>query len=62
MNTPPIKRIAYSVAEACGLIGISRSKLYQLIASGELGSKKIGRRRLIPAKDLDRLFAVNEDA
>ncbi len=29
--------------------GISRSKIYELLRSGELGSVKIGSRRLIPA-------------
>ena len=38
----------YSVQEAADLLGISRAFTYHLIASGEIGSFKIGKRREIP--------------
>jgi excisionase family DNA binding protein len=44
----------YSVPEACDLLGVSRWQLYQLMNQRQLGSVKIGRRRLIPARDLER--------
>lgn len=43
----------YSIQEAATLLGISRTTLYQLLTSGELGSLKIGRRRCIARKSLD---------
>ena len=39
----------YDVGEAASALGIQRSKLYGLIAAGELRSVKVGRRRLVPA-------------
>ena len=44
MATAPTHRIAYSVSEVSQLTGIGKTKLYQLIADGQLGSRKIGRR------------------
>ncbi len=40
------------VPDAARVIGISRSTLYELIASGEITIRKIGRKTLIPRDDL----------
>ena len=61
MRNPSVERVAFSVAEVSNLTGLGKTKLYELIASGELGSRKIGRRRLIPATDLDRLLGGDDD-
>ena len=37
--------------------GIGRSKVYELIASGELRTVKIGRRRLVPAAAIEEFIA-----
>ena len=42
---------------ACHYMGIKRSKLWQLILSGELKSIKVGRRRLIPMSAIDDFIA-----
>jgi excisionase family DNA binding protein len=42
-----IQRLAYPVNEAADLLGVSRSQLYELFATGELSSVKIGARRLV---------------
>jgi excisionase family DNA binding protein len=44
--------IAVRVREACRLSGIGRSKLYGLIAAGEIEIIKIGRITLIPVASL----------
>lgn len=41
-------RLLLRPEECAELLGIGRSKLYQLLASGSLESMTIGRRRLIP--------------
>jgi excisionase family DNA binding protein len=46
-----------SVDEAAQLLGIGRSKLYQLLAAGRLRSLSIGDRRLIPASSIDAYIA-----
>lgn len=45
-------KLAYSVEDAADLIGISRRTIYELIRTRELGSVKIGTRRLIRQADL----------
>jgi excisionase family DNA binding protein len=50
-------RLAYSVPEVAKLIGISKSKIWELIRSGELGSIKICGRRVVRHSDLLALLA-----
>ena len=54
-SSPVPLRRAYPVQEACLLIGIGKSHLYELIASGKIKSIKIGGRRLIPSNEIDRV-------
>lgn len=55
-------RLLYSVVEAAQGLGIGRSLMYELIAAGELGSVKIGRRTLVPHDELVRYVArLRED-
>lgn len=42
-----LEPLAYSVKDAATVLGISRGMLYELIATGELPSTKLGSRRLI---------------
>ena len=50
--------IATPVANACRRLGIGRTKLYELIAKGEIRSIKIGTRTLIPETELQRFVAA----
>ena len=43
-----------SFAQACDYLGIRRSKLYALIADGELRSVHIGARHLLPFQECER--------
>jgi excisionase family DNA binding protein len=52
--------LAYSVAEACRVTSIGRTRLYELINEGRLEVRKIGKRTLIPAASLRRLIAGEE--
>jgi excisionase family DNA binding protein len=38
----------YSLEDAARRIGVGRSMVYELIASGELDAIRIGRRRIVP--------------
>jgi excisionase family DNA binding protein len=49
------------VSTAVKLTGISRSRIYELIQSGDLEVKKIGRSTLIPFPALKRLIASKAD-
>jgi excisionase family DNA binding protein len=48
----PTVRAAFSIAEVLAQTGIGRDKLYKLINSGSLTARKIGRRTVILATDL----------
>lgn len=44
--------ISVRVKEACRLVGIGRSKLYELMSSGEIEFIKVGTMTLIPTSSL----------
>ena len=47
-----IDRLAVSVSEAAEAIGVCRAQGYNMVASGELPSIHVGRRRLVPVEGL----------
>jgi excisionase family DNA binding protein len=49
--------MAYSIAETCEAIGVTRPTLYKLIAEARLRTVKVGTRRLVPATEIERLLA-----
>jgi excisionase family DNA binding protein len=46
-----------SVGSACRILGLSRSSLYALMASGRIRSVTVGRRRLIPREAINEFIA-----
>ena len=50
MNTP----LLHSIQSSTQILGIGRSSLYGLIAEGEICTVKIGRRTLIPDREIRR--------
>jgi excisionase family DNA binding protein len=54
-DRPPL---LLSVPAAAAALGIGRATIYELIAAGELGSLKVGARRLVPAAEVDRFIAA----
>lgn len=50
------ERMAYSIAEACAITSLGRSKVYSLIAEGRLVTCKVGKRTLVLAKSLSGLI------
>jgi excisionase family DNA binding protein len=55
-RNPPAERLAYSPDEAAELLGISKELVHDLLRTGELGSVKAGRRRLIGRNHLEALL------
>jgi excisionase family DNA binding protein len=47
------KCAAYSIPQTMHIIGIGRDKLYKLIREGKLPARKLGRKTLILAADLE---------
>lgn len=50
-------RLAVSPAEAARMLGLGRTKFYELLADKQIASLKIGTRRLIRLSDLERWLA-----
>lgn len=51
------ERLAHSPDEAAALLGISRELVHDLLRTGQLGSVKAGRRRLIGKHHLEAFLA-----
>lgn len=57
-STPePVERLALTVEETAALLGISRTSAYLACQRGELPSRLIGRRRVVPKAALDAYLA-----
>ena len=54
MSTP--SKLNLRIPEAVEFSGLSRSRLYELIAAGEIASIKVGRARLIPTAAIEAFF------
>lgn len=54
-------RLLHPVADAAEILGVGRSTIYRLIAAGEIGTVKIGRRTLVAQTELER-YAATLDA
>jgi excisionase family DNA binding protein len=53
---PPMQPMTVRIKEASRLTGIGRSKIYELIAAGEIGTVKIGAITLLRVGDLADLL------
>ena len=54
--------LAVSPAEAARMLGLGRTKLYELLATNEIVSVKIGTRRLIRVAALEAWLSAQEAA
>lgn len=53
-----MERLLLTPAEAAALLGLSKSYIYELLASNALSSITIGRARRIPRQALDEFIAT----
>lgn len=56
-----MENMLISIRDAAKLLGIGRSKLYDLMADGQLATVQIGRRRLVRT-DSVRALALGQEA
>jgi excisionase family DNA binding protein len=56
-----VERLLISIPDAAVVLGLGRSKIYELMAQGRLESVSIGRRRLIRAGSI-RALALGQAA
>lgn len=52
-DTTPGAPLLMTVEEAADLLRLGRTRMYELVMSGQIVSVKVGRRRLIPRKSLE---------
>jgi excisionase family DNA binding protein len=57
-TSPAVERLAYSVAEAARLTGLSRDLLYDEMRRGNLLYLKVGRRRVITRLHLQQFLGL----
>jgi excisionase family DNA binding protein len=57
-NGDIVQKGTVSITRAVMFTSLSRSALYDLMQTGKLRYTKIGRRRLIPMSELERLLAA----
>ena len=55
MNHPHLQPLAYTIADACRVSSIGRTRLYSYISEGRLETRKLGRRTLVLADSLRAL-------
>ena len=53
-------RLAYSPDEAAALLGISRELIHDMLRTGQLGSVRAGRRRLISKHHIEAFLAGDQ--
>jgi excisionase family DNA binding protein len=57
---PFSQRLSCTIDEACEATSLGRTKLYELIAAGQLATISVGRRRLVIVSGLLTLLDVNK--
>ena len=57
-SVPFADRLSCTIEEACEATGLGRTKVYELIGSGQLVTTKIGRRRLVMVQSLIALLST----
>ena len=57
-RVPFAQRLTCTVAEACEVTGLGRTKLYELIGDGRVTTTTVGRRRLVIVQSLLALVGV----
>ena len=53
------QKLAYRINEACDVMGLSRSTIYNLAAQGKLNIRKVAGRSLIARSDLLALLGIS---
>lgn len=61
MSPEPIPRFGCSPEEACAALGIGMRTLYGLIGRGEVQTRKLGKRTIIPVTSLQRLMDGDQE-
>lgn len=61
-SIPFAQRLTCTINEACEATGLGRTKLYELMGTGDIATTTVGRRRLVLVSSLQALLNVNSSA
>jgi excisionase family DNA binding protein len=61
LSSAKSKPLGVTVSRACALVGVGRTKMYELIASGRVKSVKIDARRVVEYASLEVLLSLNTE-
>lgn len=53
---PTVERRLLTVAEAAEQLRVGRTMIYAMLRDGRINGVKIGRRRLVPASEIERII------
>ena len=56
-----METVLLKIPEVMDRLAVGRSKVYELMSSGELRSVKVGRSRRVPSDELERFIAELDD-
>lgn len=54
-------QLSFSIDETAAATGLGKTKVYQLINSGQIKAKKIGKRTIVLKSDLDCFLTALQD-
>ncbi|MDZ4865697.1 MAG: helix-turn-helix domain-containing protein [Alphaproteobacteria bacterium] len=60
-SAPPMRRTLNVWPDAATILGVSRSKAYEMARSGELPVIRMGRRLVVPMARLERLLGESDE-
>lgn len=60
MKKRDMEPLAVSPREAMSLLGVGRNLIYRLLATGELPARKVGRRWVVPIRNLEEWLQRKE--
>jgi excisionase family DNA binding protein len=58
-SAPPVEPLCVRIPVAAAMLGIGRTKLYELMNAGEVETVKLGKSRLVVTQSIHALIARN---
>lgn len=57
-----VEPLLFPINKAAGMLSVSRSKFYELIAAGEIRCVRLGARTYVPREEILRIVGVSGEA
>ena len=60
-ETGSVEKFAYNIKEACSALSLGRNTVLELIHSGKLRHKRVGRRIIVPRKAVEEFLGQEHE-